>query len=738
MGSKKINRLTVYTTGETIKANEHNAEHQQYIDNFNELFKSFDYDGVFHYPLASKVKFEYTDLKLEDLLKVAINPDGTVKIDKVVSPDWTPSNLKAFLEVSHNPDGTIKSDGVNDPVIYAHNHDTNAHPNLSPIKRPKIVSPSDGATDFMGTVESSPYAVSDRFYGKHEASDWEISDQPDFSNVVYSSYDDTTNLTSLDVSGKGLQPSTTYYVRVRYKSMGHASLWSEPISFTTPANRAPAINSVSWNDDVLYDNKSYTVKINASDPDGDPLSYSVSCDDPNVEIKQDSSDSSIFHITFPDYKEDTTVNFTYTASDGIAESKLTESKTVLDFKEYIGVLSQDNNVFIRDVKTDSCNVFVCGYFYNGNHNVGFVAKLDNNLSLVKQVAIDSGSNLYLTGITIDSNGNVFVCGYTDSDIYVGKLDNGLALVKQITIATSGDNWIFCYDITIDSNGNVFVCGYKKDGSSYISYVARLDNELNSINKRTINSGSNLYLTDITIDSDGNVFVCGWIEHNDRDIGAIAKLDNNLSLVKQVAIDSGSNLYLTGITTDSDGNVFVCGRINNGSHNVGFIAKMDNNLGTAKQIAIDSEDGAIFVGITTDANGNIFVCGSYTSGHKVGFIVKMDNDFGVLAEKGLDSGVETSVLGCIVINDTLFVNAEINDSVCKGMVARLESTIPSGTFTATVGGYDFVYSDATLTTSDANFTVVPQTWSSTIHSWGASVPSWSLSEASLTYNRGELG
>ena len=128
MASKSISRLTLYTTGQPIKADEHNAEHQMYVYNLNELFKSFDYDGVYHYLFADKTKFTFSNLNLEQILSSSHNSDGTIKATKVKDNTWSVSDLKAFLDVAHHPDGTIKSDGISDTELYNHNHDVSAHP----------------------------------------------------------------------------------------------------------------------------------------------------------------------------------------------------------------------------------------------------------------------------------------------------------------------------------------------------------------------------------------------------------------------------------------------------------------------------------------------------------------------------------------------------------------------------------------------------------------------------------
>ncbi|RLF63880.1 MAG: hypothetical protein DRN30_06060, partial [Thermoplasmata archaeon] len=84
---------------------------------------------------------------------------------------------------------------------------------------------------------------------------------------------------------------------------------------------APVIDSIEWSENPPHhDNYSYTVTIHASDPDNDPLTYSVTCSDANVTIEQDANDPSKFNITYPDYTSDTTVTFTFTVSDGTYEA----------------------------------------------------------------------------------------------------------------------------------------------------------------------------------------------------------------------------------------------------------------------------------------------------------------------------------------------------------------------------------------------------------------------------------
>ena len=130
MASKQISRLTTYVAGQTIDPDEHNSEHQQYVDNFNELFKSFDYDGNYHYLFADKTRLSFSDKNVDELLSLSHNPDGTIKADSVVYEGWGLPDLPSFLAVSHNPDGTVKVDdatiefdGALKLKAGGHNHD---------------------------------------------------------------------------------------------------------------------------------------------------------------------------------------------------------------------------------------------------------------------------------------------------------------------------------------------------------------------------------------------------------------------------------------------------------------------------------------------------------------------------------------------------------------------------------------------------------------------------------------
>ena len=118
------------------------------------------------------------------------------------------------------------------------------------IQQPRIINPVDGQIDFQGVIQSSPFATTESFAGPHDASDWEIATDSEFNNIVVASYNDTANLTTFAPSG--LEPNTTYYVRVRYRSEFHLSPWSNPVRFSTPSSYIETPTITCTTGDSLY------------------------------------------------------------------------------------------------------------------------------------------------------------------------------------------------------------------------------------------------------------------------------------------------------------------------------------------------------------------------------------------------------------------------------------------------------------------------------------------------------
>jgi hypothetical protein len=111
------------------------------------------------------------------------------------------------------------------------------------VNTPVITSPVNNATG----LSTSPSFTSNAFglsggSDTHEGSDWQIATDSGFSNIVSQVTNSAAN--KLSYNAAGLNSSTTYYVRVRYKGTAYDySNWATTVAFTTQA--ASTVNQPS-------------------------------------------------------------------------------------------------------------------------------------------------------------------------------------------------------------------------------------------------------------------------------------------------------------------------------------------------------------------------------------------------------------------------------------------------------------------------------------------------------------
>ena len=97
---------------------------------------------------------------------------------------------------------------------------------------PTNQAPAEGwsGMELNATLESSPYSGGEA----HASTTWQVSEQSDFSSVVWESVDDTADLTQITVPAGNMKNNIKYYWRVKYKNnIGISSDWSLPTWFKT-------------------------------------------------------------------------------------------------------------------------------------------------------------------------------------------------------------------------------------------------------------------------------------------------------------------------------------------------------------------------------------------------------------------------------------------------------------------------------------------------------------------------
>jgi hypothetical protein len=113
----------------------------------------------------------------------------------------------------------------------------------SGVGTPAITNPADGSLN----VSDNPSLTSTNFSGfdsdNHSYSDWQIWTGPGGTGtLVFSSYTDTINKTSISVPRGSLQISTTYYPQVRHTgTSGITSAYSAVVSFMTASSFMPTV-----------------------------------------------------------------------------------------------------------------------------------------------------------------------------------------------------------------------------------------------------------------------------------------------------------------------------------------------------------------------------------------------------------------------------------------------------------------------------------------------------------------
>jgi hypothetical protein len=218
-------------------------------------------------------------------------------------------------------------------------------------------------------------------------------------------------------------------------------------------------------------------------------------------------------------------------------------------------------------------------------------------------------------VAIDSSGNVFVAGYTnssnyptitgaydvsyngDKDIFILKLNNTLGTLMASTYI-GGSNNDRAFSMAIDTSGNVFISGYtyssnypatpgaydtsRNDTVFCDVFISKLDNTLSTLLASTF-IGGRFYdsASSIIIEPSGNVLITGYTmsvnypttsgaydnAHNDsgqNDV-FISKLNSTLSTLlastfvggnagdsaEALVVDPSGNIFITGTTWSSD-------------------------------------------------------------------------------------------------------------------------------------------------------------------------------------------
>jgi Calx-beta domain/OmpA-like transmembrane domain/Beta-propeller repeat len=335
--------------------------------------------------------------------------------------------------------------------------------------------------------------------------------------------------------------------------------------------------------------------------------------------------------------------------------KLNNALTTITQATYLGGNSFDRALGIT--LDGSGNVFVTGetgsnpfpsttggvFASPSGNGDAFVAKLNNGLTTITQSTYLGGSNSLDIGqaIAIDSGGNVFVTGITGTTNFPGttggaraiapaplgnnagfvaKLNNALTTLNQATYLSDsiGSN---ARALAIDNSGNVFVTGEARandfpqtaggaqptaQGGLSLPFVASLNNTLTAINQATYLGGTaGGDGISLVLDGAGNIYVSGnsgagltGTAGGAKATGSggyVAKLNTALtSLTQATYLDGGSTQASNPvIALDTSGNVYAAGDTDS--------TDLPNTTGSARPTSGGSTDGYV-IRVTGDLSG----------------------------------------------------------------------------------------------------------------------------------------
>ncbi len=354
---------------------------------------------------------------------------------------------------------------------------------------------------------------------------------------------------------------------------------------------------------------------------------------------------------------------------------------------------------------------------DGRDNDGILQINTNNSGdagsseLINSITLDSSGNLFAAGSTESSLGGPFPGGFGDwGDVFVIKLDANSGLldpdfgdgdgtdndgILQINAnnSTGSGSPDYVRSMVLDSSGNIFVAGFTWGplGGSFAGgimdgFVIKLsstsgildpafgdgdgtDNDgiLHINNNNTANAGSPDYISSIILDGSGSLFLAG---QTSGPLGGPAGGSSDAFIIK-ASTSSGilDSEFGDGDGTDNDGVLQANG---------------NNTLGAIGGDAISS--------IALDGNGNLFAAGSTSAGPfggpnaggSDGFIIKLDANSGIF-DPAFGDGDGSDNDGVLQINANNSAGATLSDYLFTIILDDNGNIFSSGNTSGSLGG-----------------------------------------------------
>lgn len=284
---------------------------------------------------------------------------------------------------------------------------------------------------------------------------------------------------------------------------------------------------------------------------------------------------------------------------------------------FVDTVSLSDGSFVALMQSNSKDGSMAALAGSSNTPIPVLIKYKKNGTVAWQKAISSDSGIIVTGLAVDKDDNIAVCGYTKSKNlgFTNAGDYDAVLFKfndrgdqQWLQHFSGSNTDGFEGIAAGPDGSFVAVGYTNsiDGSASAfgfksahsaSMVVKYNADGTQAFAKSIGSSGDSLMA-VTVDGDGNIYTVGNFSSNDsnslftsfgRSDGGVIKLDasGKTQWVKQYG---GSQIdSFTAITTASDGGCVIAGRSRSSDHS--FISLV-NQGGYDAYLVKYNADGSI--------------------------------------------------------------------------------------------------------------------------------------------------
>jgi uncharacterized delta-60 repeat protein len=282
--------------------------------------------------------------------------------------------------------------------------------------------------------------------------------------------------------------------------------------------------------------------------------------------------------------------------------------------------------YIEAVAVDSDgNIYCTGYTNSFGAGLSDTLLLKYDSSGVLQLAKTWGGSSYdyLYAVALDSNGDIYCAGYTHSfgesvgDTLLLKYDSSGAFQWANTWGSTSYDYL--YAVAVDSSGNIYCAGYTESFGAGQRDALLLKYDSSGAlqwgnTAKTWGGGNQEQLYAVAVDSSGNIYCAGFTYSfgEGTSDALLLKYDSSGALAWAKTWGNINQQYLRAVAVDSSGNIYCAGYTIVGGVNKALLLKYDDSgtLAWAKTWGGSGWDNLFAVAV--DSSGNIYCAGSTTS------------------------------------------------------------------------------------------------------------------------------